>query len=50
MKYSKLFKETDNMVIDKISEEFPVLTDEEKERIFSMSEKKYNLEKGDKKE
>ena len=38
------------MVIDKISEEFPVLTDEEKERIFSMSEKKYNLEKGDKKE
>ena len=43
-----LFKEIDNMIIDKISEEFPVLTEAEKERIFAMSEKKYNMDNQDK--
>ncbi len=43
-----LFKEIDNMIIDKISEEFPVLTDAEKERIFAMSEKKYNMDNQEK--
>lgn len=42
MKDHELFKETDDMTIDKISQEFPVLTKEEKERIFAMSEKKYD--------
>ena len=42
MKDRELFKETDDMTIDKISQEFPVLTKEEKERIFAMSEKKYD--------
>jgi len=44
----RLFKEIDNMIIDKISEEFPVLTEAEKERIFAMSEKKYNMDNREK--
>ncbi|MCR4795075.1 MAG: hypothetical protein K5898_07910 [Ruminococcus sp.] len=36
------------MIIDKISEEFPVLTEAEKERIFAMSEKKYNMDNQEK--
>ncbi len=43
MMKNDLFKEIDDMEIDKISQDFPVLTDEEKDRIFSMSERKYNL-------
>lgn len=38
-----LFKEFADMDIDKIAQEFPVLTDDEKERIYAMSERKYNL-------
>lgn len=44
MKKNDLFKELADMDIDKIAQEFPVLTDEEKERIFAMSERKYSTE------
>ena len=37
-----LFEKTDEMVVEKVAQEFPVLTEEEKERIFAMSERKYN--------
>ena len=37
-----LFKNTDDMTIDSLAQDFPVLTDEEKERIYAMSERKYN--------
>lgn len=37
-----LFENTDNMTIDSLAQDFPVLTDEEKERIYAMSERKYN--------
>lgn len=39
-----LFDKTDEMVVEKVAQEFPVLTEEEKERIFAMSERKYNLD------
>lgn len=38
-----LFENTDGKIVEKVAEEFPVLTDEEKERIFAMSERKYNI-------
>ncbi|MBP5431875.1 hypothetical protein [Ruminococcus sp.] len=44
MKNHDFFKELDDMDIEKIAQDFPVLTDEEKERIFAMSERKYNIE------
>lgn len=40
MKKNDIFENTDDMTLEKMSQEFPVLTDEEKERIFAMSEKK----------
>lgn len=43
MNNKDLFEETDEMIVEKVAEEFPVLTDEEKERIFAMSERKYNI-------
>lgn len=45
MKKKNVFENTENMILDKMSQEFPVLTDEEKERIFAMSERKYNISK-----
>lgn len=44
MKRNDIFGVSDDTSVEKIAEEFPVLTDEEKERIFAMSEKKYNNE------
>ena len=44
MRKDDLFKELDDMDIDGIAQEFPVLTDDEKERIYAMSERKYNIE------
>lgn len=43
MNKNDLFKELDSMDIENIAQEFPVLTDEEKERIYAMSERKYNI-------
>ena len=45
MKKNDIFENTDDMTLEKMSQEFPVLTDEEKERIFAMSERKYNINK-----
>lgn len=43
MRKDDLFKGLDDMDIDMIAQEFPVLTDDEKEKIFAMSERKYSL-------
>ena len=43
MTKNDLFKELDDMDIEDIAQDFPVLTDEEKERIYSMSERKYSI-------
>ena len=43
MRKDDLFKELDDMDIDSIAQEFPVLTADEKERIYAMSERKYNI-------
>lgn len=43
MTKNDLFGELNDMDIEGIAQDFPVLTDEEKERIYSMSERKYNL-------
>jgi len=44
MRMNDLFKELDDMDIDMIAQEFPVLTPDEKERIYAMSERKYDKE------
>ncbi|MBR4626664.1 MAG: hypothetical protein IKO47_03005 [Ruminococcus sp.] len=38
-----IFDNAGDDMIDKISKEYPVLTDEEKERLFAMSERKFNI-------
>ncbi|HRR77301.1 MAG TPA: hypothetical protein P5191_10885 [Ruminococcus sp.] len=38
-----IFDDIDDETVEKLSQEFPVLTDEEKDRIFAMSERKYNI-------
>ena len=38
-----MFKDPDDEIINEIAANYPVLTDEEKERMFSMSERKYNI-------
>lgn len=43
MKDYDLFPDLDDETIDRLAQEFPVLTDEEKERMFAMSERKYNF-------
>lgn len=43
MNKNDLFKELDGMDIENIAKDFPVLTDDEKERIYAMSERKYNI-------
>ncbi len=40
----KIFKGLDDETVDRISEKFPVLTDRDREKLFSKSEKKYNKE------
>ena len=42
-KRNDIFDDIDDETVEKLSNEFPVLTDEEKDRIFAMSERKYNL-------
>ena len=46
MRKDDFFKELDDMDIDRIAQEFPVLTFDEKERIYAMSERKYDKENG----
>ena len=43
MKDNVLFFDLDDETIDMLAQEFPVLTDEEKERMYAMSERKYNI-------
>ena len=43
MKDYDLFPDLDDETLDKLAQEFPVLTDEEKERMYTMSERKYNI-------
>ena len=43
MKDYDLFPDLDDETLDKLAQEFPVLTDEEKERMYAMSERKYNI-------
>lgn len=40
---NEIFDDIDDKTVEMFSEEYPVLTDEEKERIFTMSERKYNI-------
>ena len=44
MKEFDLFDDTDDATLESLSQDFPVLTDEEKERIYAMSERKYNID------
>ena len=41
-KKEDLFTNIDQRTIEDIADNFPVLSEEEKERIFAMSERKYN--------
>lgn len=43
----ELFEDMKEEDINEIAESYPVLTDEEKERMFSMSERKYNINNDD---
>jgi hypothetical protein len=38
-----IFRNSDDSVLEQIAKEYTVLTDEEKERMFAMSERKYNI-------
>ena len=38
-----IFRNTDDMTVEMIADSYPVLSDEEKERMFSMSERKFNI-------
>jgi len=43
MREFDIFKNTDDMTVEAIANEFPVLTAEERERMFAMSERKFNI-------
>lgn len=43
MKDFDIFRNTDDMTVEMIAGSYPVLTDEEKERMFAMSERKFNI-------
>ena len=43
MKDFDIFRNTDDMTVEMIADSYPVLSDEEKERMFSMSERKFNI-------
>ena len=43
MKNNDLFISIDDETIDQLAQDFPILTDEEKERMYAMSERKYNI-------
>jgi len=38
-----IFRNTDDMTVEMIAASYPVLSDEEKERMFAMSERKFNI-------
>ena len=43
MREFDIFRNTDDMTVEIIAGSYPVLTDEEKERMFAMSERKFNI-------
>ena len=43
MKDFDIFRNTDDMTVEMIADSYPVLSDEERERMFSMSERKFNI-------
>ncbi|HOC34432.1 MAG TPA: hypothetical protein PLH98_04510 [Ruminococcus flavefaciens] len=43
MKDFDIFRNTDDMTVEMIAASYPVLSDEEKERTFAMSERKFNI-------
>ena len=43
MKENDLFINIDDETVDELAQDFPILTDEEKERMYTMSERKYNI-------
>lgn len=43
MKEFDIFKNTDDLTVERIANIHPILTDEEKERMFAMSERKFNI-------
>ena len=43
MKEFDIFRNTDDMTVERIANIHPVLTNEEKERMFAMSERKFNI-------
>ena len=43
MKDFDIFRNTDDMTVENIARSYPVLTGEEKERMFAMSERKFNI-------
>ena len=45
MKMEDFFNNTDESTANRIAEKYPVLSDEEKERLFAMSKRKYNINK-----
>ena len=44
MRFDDIFNDIDNDTAEKLSQEYPVLTDKEKERLYAMSKRKYNTE------
>ena len=43
MRFDDLFNDIDNNTADRLSEEYPVLKDEKRERLYAMSKRKYNI-------
>lgn len=43
MKDFDIFRNTDDVTVEMIAASYPVLSDEEKERMFAMSERKFNI-------
>ena len=41
-----IFDDPDDETINSIASNYPILTEEEKDRMFAMSERKYNINKG----
>lgn len=45
MKIDDIFKNADDVTIDRITEKYPVLSEKDKERLYAMSKRKYNINK-----
>lgn len=43
MRFDDLFNDIDNNTADRLSEEYPVLKDDRKERLYAMSKRKYDM-------